>query len=84
MPYSLIPNKPGVKEVGEALHELLLAFKNDELTGLAFVANRRRGRYFTEVVGTCITNPTLARGAVGELTDKLAALQNSRHHEDTR
>lgn len=84
MPYHLIPDAPGAKSVGEALHELLVAFKNNELTGLAFVAQRRRGRYYTDIVGSCSTNVTLTRGAVCELSDKLAVAQGSIHHEDTR
>ena len=70
--------------MGEALHVLLQAYKDGDLTGLAFVAMRRRGRYITDSVGSCTTNATLTRGALGELTDKVAALQHERHHDDTR
>ena len=70
--------------MGEALHVLLQAYKDGDLTGLAFVAMRRRGRYITEIVGSCVTNATLTRGAIGELTDKVVAMQHSVHHNDTR
>lgn len=84
MSYRLLPAKPGGHEVGEALHNLLEAFKNNELVGLAFVAMRRRGRYHTDCTGSCMTNPTLTRGALGELTDKVSMLQHTAHFEDTR
>ena len=84
MPYRLLPVQPGEHKVGEALHELLESFKNNELVGLAFVAMRRRGRYYTDCSGSCVTNPTLTRGALGELTDKVSALQHTAHFEDTR
>ena len=84
MPYRLLPETPSGPDVGEALHVLLQAYKDGDLTGLAFVAMRRRGRYFTDILGSCVTNATLTRGALGELTDKAADLQHSVHHDDTR
>ena len=84
MPYQLLPNKPSSHDIGEALHMLLEAFKDDKLTGLSFVAFQRRGRYFTDITGSCASNPTLTRGALGELIDKASAMQHHRHHEDTR
>ena len=46
---------------------LLEAFKDNQLTGLSFVAFQRRGRYFTDITGSCASNPTLTRGALGPL-----------------
>lgn len=84
MPYRLIPAPAGAAEVGETLKELTYAFEAGELTGLAFVASRKRQRFFTDVVGSCHTNPTLARGAVMELSDKLATLQHRAEEGETR
>ena len=84
MPYQLVPSQPVHRDVGEALHMLLEAFKDNQLTGLSFVAFQRRGRYFTDITGSCASNPTLTRGALGELIDKASDMQHDRHHNDTR
>lgn len=66
------------------LEELTAAFHKGDLTGLAFVASRKRQRFLTGIVGSCVTNPTLARGAVMELSDKLATLQSQSGYDETR
>ena len=43
MPYRLLPETRSGPDVGEALHALLQAYKDGDLTGLAFVAMRRAG-----------------------------------------
>lgn len=84
MPYRLVPQPNGAAEVGELLQALMAAFEKGELSGLAVVAGRKRQRFFSEIVGSCVTNPTLARGAVMELSDKLATLQHQRDVNETR
>lgn len=84
MPYRLIPSHPSANEVGEAIHDLLVEYKNGTLTGLAFVKHSRRGRYDSKCLGSCSVNAGLTRGALGELMDKVAAIQHSIHPDDTR
>ena len=82
-PLQLVENSVS-QDVIEAAEMLLNAARSGELTGLAFVAMRRRGRYFTDSTGSCASNPTLTRGALGELTDKVSDMQHSIHHDDAR
>jgi|GEM_PF-3248156 len=72
-PLRLVKNKIAL-DVVSALEQLLEGARKGEVTGIAFACTLKRERFFTDVAGTCYTNPSYARGIVAFLSDELADL----------
>lgn len=67
------------------LETLLQGARIGHVTGLAFVAMLRRGRYMTAWSGPSVEqHPTLALGGAVVLADELSNLIRHRDPEDTR
>ncbi len=61
-------------DVVHSLEQLLQGAKAGDITGLAFAATLRGGRYVTDAAGECYDRPTYARGAIATLSDELSEL----------
>ena len=72
------------EETIAALEQILDGARRGEVNGIAFAASLRNMRYVTDITGFWYENPTFARGMVALLSDELAALAHSRHHDEIR
>lgn len=56
----------------EALKQLLVLARKGEVTGIAFVAQKRTQAFIVEAVGDCSARPVFTRGMIRYLDDALA------------
>lgn len=66
------------------LEQLLEGARRGDITGIAFACTLKQERFFTDVAGTCYTNPSYARGIVAFLSDGLAGIVHSRNPNEIR
>lgn len=83
VPLRLVKNNIA-HDVVAALEQLLDGARRGEVTGIAFAVTLKRERFFTDMAGTCYTNPSYARGIVAFLLDELADHVHSRDEDEIR
>jgi hypothetical protein len=77
-------NSPPGIELIDTLELLLSSARSGELTGIAYAASFKRGRYVTDVSGRCAKHITYTRGMLLTLLDELGVLIAQRDPHNTR
>lgn len=72
------------RDTVETLECLLACARAGEVTGIAFGATLKGGRYITDITGQCLEQPTHARGLIAFLADQLAGLVHRQSGDDRR
>lgn len=65
-------------DIAEVLQGLLAAARRGELSGLVFAVHRLNGTFEVDGVGSYLSDPVLARGALAVLDDNLADIMRAR------
>ena len=81
VPLRLVPPAIDV-DVIHCLKNLLEGAQGGHVTGLAFAATLKGGRYITNVAGACRTDLTHARGMLSVLSEEVGDMIYERQHSD--